>query len=329
MKLSRFTGATTHDALQKVKATLGPDAVILDTQVARGGVVITAGVDREAVAAAATAAPDELLREVRALAALVRETVARPVRGEADESIAALARALAAQGVDGVLAASLLQATSGCVASHGAGDALQQALAGQVAPLAGRGIECFVGPPGDGKTTTVVKLAAGARRAGQRVALVSTDTHRVGAAAELEVYGRALGVRTARATSPEDLAAALGALTDYDRILVDTAGVAPGETAALRELTALLDAAGTTAERTLVASATHGAFAVASAWRTFADLGPQRGILTKCDAAPGGPLLAQLWQARVPVAHVTTGRRIPDDIEAATPRRLAECLLAA
>ena len=323
MKLSRFTGATTHEALQKVKATLGPDAVILDTQVARGGVVITAGVDREA-----TAAPDELLREVRALAALVRETVVRP-RDGADESVAALARALAAQGVDGVLAAALLQATSGCVASHGTDDALLQTLAAQAAPLAGRGIECFVGPPGDGKTTTVVKLAAGARRAGQRVALVSTDTHRVGAAAELEVYGRALGVRTARATSPDDLAAALGTLADYDRILVDTAGVAPGETAALRELTALLDAAGPAAERTLVASATHGAFAVASAWRTFADLGPQRGILTKCDAAPGGPLLAQLWQARVPVAHVTTGRRIPDDIEPATPRRLAECLLAA
>ena len=324
MKLSRFTGATTQDALRQVKAVLGAEAVILDTQATRGGVVVTAAVDRDT---GSVPAHDEMVAEMRALSALVRATVGRPL----PTPLAALERSLLAQGVDGLLAAALLDAVSRQAAGAPVDVALAQVLSvsGTTPTPRSAPIECFVGPPGDGKTTTVVKLASHAQRAGARVALVSTDTYRVGAAMELEVYGRALGVATARATSPGELAAALARFAGYDRILIDTAGVSPGETAARAELLQLLAVLGQGAACTVVASAACGAVAAARTWETFAAMGPAGGIVTKRDLAPGGPLLAQLWRAGVPVSHLTTGRRIPDDLEPATPARLAESLLAA
>lgn len=317
MKLSRFTGATMQDALRQVKATLGEDAVLLDTQPVRGGVVVTAAIDWDA---AEVARRQDVAREGRALASAAYSAALDGP--DADD----VARSLARQGVDGALAAALLRAITTRVPAGPVGTALGDVFR-TGAPVAA--VECFIGPPGDGKTTTVVKLAARARRAGAQVALISTDTHRVGAAAELEVYGRALGVPTARATSPAELQAAVRAFAQHDRVLIDTAGVGPGEIEARAELVALLDGLDASVARTMVASAGAGAVAAARTWETFAALQPSSGIVTKRDLAPGAPILTELWRAQLPIAHLTTGRRIPDDIETATPARLAESLLAA
>jgi flagellar biosynthesis protein FlhF len=189
-------------------------------------------------------------------------------------------------------------------------------------------VRLFIGPPGDGKTTTLAKLAAHERRAGRRLALITTDTYRVGAVAELTTYGRALGAPVVAAEDAAALARALRAARDADLVLVDTAGVAPGQQAELAELTALADAAGDVA-RTLVVSAATGSWGAERAWDAFGALRPDGCVLTKLDVAPGGPMLGLLWRRGVPVSHLAAGRRIPDDLETATPDRLARCMLAA
>jgi flagellar biosynthesis protein FlhF len=161
------------------------------------------------------------------------------------------------------------------------------------------------------------------------VRLVGADTWRIGAAAELQVYGRALDVPVASVRTPEELARLVASADAAELILVDTAGVAPGATAELAELGALVHAAGPTAGRTLVVSATTGSVAATQVERTFAPLAPDACVVTKVDGAPGGPVLGVLWRRGMPVSHLTTGRRIPGDIEVATPDRLARCLLAA
>jgi flagellar biosynthesis protein FlhF len=324
MKLKRFTGANTHAALQQVRRVLGDEAVILETETVPGGVVITAAVDVEAVAASRV---ETLSTAARALAASVYGTAASAAGGNDAAHRDALERSLARQGVDGILAAALLRAVDG--AGTSVSEALGRVLARQSGTDQLAAVECFIGPPGDGKTTTVVKLAAQARQRGARVALVSTDTHRVGAAAELEVYGRALGIQTARATSGFELAEIVRRFEVCDHVLVDTAGVAPDETSARDELARLVDGLPRGTGCTLVASAGYGAVAAARVWNTFAALAPSGSIITKRDMAPGAPLVAQMWRAAVPISHFTTGRRIPDDIEPATPVRLAESLLAA
>ena len=316
MKVKRFTAPTMAEALKQVKATLGAEAVILETTEAAGQVTVTAAVDLDAPGAVATEPADgALLSEVRELMSVVRELVDEQWRRQAPpggRGIRRLHRALVAQGVDGVIAAALLRETAERLER---GARLDTALAGTLgaAPAAATpSVRLFFGPPGDGKTTTIAKLAAQARRAGRRVLLVGTDTYRLGAALELERYAQAL-----REHGRTDL------------VLVDTAGAGPAQPGELDELKALVEAAGAGAGRTLVVSAATGALAAAHTWRAFAALAPDACVLTKADTAPGGPIVAQLWRERVPVSHVAAGRRIPDDLEAATPHRLARCLLAA
>src|SRR5438045_4717700 len=163
MKISRYTGATIGDALARVKAALGPEAVILETSEVDGLVTVTAAVDHAPLRAGD--AP-ELVSEVRGLMDAVRELV--DCHGRRDDrelapDLRRLQRALLGQGVDGVIAAALVRAT----AEHAAGAvsldaALADALAAGVrgSESAPARVRLFVGPPGDGKTTTVAKFAA-------------------------------------------------------------------------------------------------------------------------------------------------------------------------
>src|SRR5207247_625834 len=118
-------------------------------------------------------------------------------------------------------------------------------------------VRLFFGPPGDGKTTTIAKLAAQARRAGRRVCLVGADTYRIGAAAELERYGQALGAEVRRAKDPVELGNALRDHGHADLVLVDTAGAGPAQQAELAELKALVAAAGAAARLTPEGDSLH------------------------------------------------------------------------
>jgi flagellar biosynthesis protein FlhF len=345
MKIRRFTGATMAEALKVVKAALGPEAVILDTAAGERGVVVTAAVDDDDGAdvvsepargpdrgrAAGDRADALLVHEVRTLVSTVRELVEAQCTVElpgADVDLVRLRRRLVAQGVDPTIATALVRATA---ARLEAGGSVDVALAGTLDTAAApeRRVRVLVGAPGDGKTTTAVKLAVQARREGRRVALVGADTYRVGAAAELETYGRAIGVPVARVRDAGGLTRVLARLTEADLVLVDTAGAGPGQGSALKELRVLAEAAGPDAGCILIASAATAGHVVEQAWEAFAPLGPEACVLTKCDVAAGAAVLGLMWRRGLPVSHVAAGRNVSGDLEVATPDRLARCLLAA
>ena len=327
MKIRRFTGATMPHALTQVKAALGDDAVILETTYVPGGVCVTAAMDDDPVAAQVVH-DQELVGEVRKLLRVVRDMVDE--RHEAVGSdVLRLHRTLVAQGVDGVIAAALVRETSERLAHGGALDvALAETLAPGKSVSAAR-VRLFVGAPGDGKTTTIAKLAAQAVQAGRRVALVGTDTYRVGASVELSTYARALGVPVRSAANPTALAAALARLRDADLVFIDTPGAGPGQDQELAEVAALARAAGPDAGRTLVASAATGSWAARETWQAFTPVAPDACVLTKLDLAPGAPMLGVCWRRGIPITHISAGRRIPADLEPATTERLAKSLLAA
>ncbi len=321
--------------LRQVKAVLGDEAVILDTTEAAGTLTVTAAVDDGAVEAGLAVeggrGDGELLVEVRQLLGVVGELVdehwRRRVPGLGPDLLR-LQRALIAQGVEGMIAAALVKDTAERLEP---GVSLGAALARTLDPLtsadAGTRVRLLMGPAGDGKTTTIVKLAAREQQRGRRVALIGTDTYRVGANAELETYGRVLGMPVYTAAHPSELERALKAVRDADLVLIDTAGAAGR--AELGELGAIAEAAGPDAGRTLVLSAATGGAVAGQTWQAFASLRPDACVLTKLDVASGGPVLGLCWRRGVPVSHLSAGRRIPGDLETATAERLAGCLLAA
>ncbi len=185
------------------------------------------------------------------------------------------------------------------------------------------GVTALVGPTGVGKTTTIAKLAAKAvlRHGASKVALVSTDNYRIGAAAQLEHYGRLLGVRVFPAHDAESLREVLDVLRSRHVVLVDTAGVA-GSDPRLTQQMNLLRQAGDL-RICLVMAANAQAQSLDDTIRAYLPQHPQACILTKLDETPSlGGALSVLIRHRMPLDYTTDGQRVPEDITAADARVL-------
>ena len=186
------------------------------------------------------------------------------------------------------------------------------------------GIVALVGPTGVGKTTTVAKLAARyALRSGQRnVALVTTDSYRIGAHEQLITYGRILGVPVHVASDADELQTTLKNIMDRDLVLIDTAGMGQRDLR-LIEQCAMLSGTGTGVHTYLVLSATTQTAVHDEVLRTF-DRTPLKGcILSKVDEAMSlGGLLSLLIQKQLPLAYIANGQRVPEDLHPARGKDL-------
>jgi flagellar biosynthesis protein FlhF len=190
------------------------------------------------------------------------------------------------------------------------------------------GVTALVGPTGVGKTTTIAKLAAKAvlRHGAAQVALVSTDHYRIGAAAQLEHYGRLLGVRVYPAYDAHSLRQVLELLRGSHTVLVDTAGVAGNDPRLAEQLETLKDFSGTEGgnlRACLVLAANAQAQSLEEAVRAYLPLQPHACILTKLDEAPSlGGALSVVIRHKLALDYTTDGQRVPEDIAAADARVL-------
>ncbi len=353
MKLRRFTGSTMTAALASVRETLGPDALILETRSipgTPGGVEVVAAVDDAPAAdVAPTSADAALADEVRRLSQLVRALVVRATGsaigdgaiGDLPAELGRLHASLLAAGVEGVIAAGFIEEAAARMArgarldaalANAAGRGVTFCEAGQERGRRGAAaqrVSIFFGPPGDGKTTTIAKLAGRATLHGKRrVALVSADTYRIGGAEELGAYARILGAQHAVVGGAGELRRAIEAFAGVDDVFVDTVGVAAADGDRRGEIRALADCAGDV-RRTLVLSATTAPIVSRQVCDALAELRPDACIVTKIDAAPAHGTLGALWGRGLPVAFFGTGRGVPGDLETASANRLAVWLGAA
>ncbi len=184
------------------------------------------------------------------------------------------------------------------------------------------GVVALLGPTGVGKTTTVAKLAArfvrehGARHLG----LLTTDNYRVGAHEQLQNYGRLLGVPVQMVDSAEDLSTALAALANKRLVLVDTAGMSQRDLR-LGEALASLRRDGLRGYLTLASNAHETMLDETIA--TFGALPLAGCVLTKLDECPSlGGTLSAVIRHGLPIACVTDGQRVPEDLRPARARDL-------
>ncbi|MBM3215310.1 flagellar biosynthesis protein FlhF [Candidatus Poribacteria bacterium] len=201
-------------------------------------------------------------------------------------------------------------------------------VAGEIRTQEASHLIAFVGPTGVGKTTTIAKLAARYHLQEKRpVRLVSVDTYRIAGADQLRTYARILGVPCDVAATPQGLAEIRQQAPRGEMLFLDTPGRSPRNSQQLAELRHLLDAAEPSETHLVVSSTTR----LADLWeiaRGFHALDPNRLIFTKLDeSASYGNIVNFSYHQRLPLAYFTTGQTVPDDIEAASPDRLAQLLL--
>ena len=188
------------------------------------------------------------------------------------------------------------------------------------------GVVALLGATGVGKTTSIAKLAArfclshGARH----LALITTDSYRIGAQEQLFNYGRILDVPVRAATSQEELASAINAFADKRLVLIDTAGVSQRDIR-INEQLQILNGGNTPVHAYIVLSAATQAGALEEAINAFKRQDLQGCILTKLDECQTlGGALGAVIRHQLPVAFVGDGQRVPEDIHAARPLRLVQ-----
>jgi flagellar biosynthesis protein FlhF len=289
-----------------------------------------------AAKAVSAAEMDHLLAEFAQVKQLLQTHLSEKVWGEMQEHSPRQAEALRLMlhaGFSPSLSADMVKAISAELPSP---VAVQQALQHQIEsrlqvvdPLSvfdPGGIFAFVGPTGVGKTTAIAKIAARCvlRYGRDQLALLTTDTFRIGAQEQLQVYAKIIGVPVATLRDSEDLAAKIQTLGQRHIVLLDTTGVNQRDIRML-EQSQLLQQGAPEVKRILVVSSTTDL-------RTQEDVilmhqqaarSAQGGsilaaLITKTDeAAQLGPAVDCLIRHQLPLMFLANGQRVPEDLSPA------------
>jgi len=186
------------------------------------------------------------------------------------------------------------------------------------------GMVVFVGPTGVGKTTTIGKLAARyvLQHGSSSVALVTTDCFRIAAHEQLKTFGRILDVPVRVVDEKHSLEEVLQGLRSKRLVLIDTAGMNAGDPQGQLQMQ-MLSSVTMRLKKLLVLSCSSQQQLMRSAYDNYSTLGLHGCVLTKTDESGSlGEALTLAVEKQLPVAYVTDGQKIPDDIGLAQRRDL-------
>ncbi len=185
----------------------------------------------------------------------------------------------------------------------------------------------FLGPTGVGKTTTIAKLAVQFTLKKKKVGLISLDSIRLGAHDQLSIYGKLIGVPFASVNGRQEFLETLEKFKDLEIILIDTPGQSPSSPDVQVNLAEQFNKT-PDLEHHLLLSATWSESNLAAAIQGFSVVPLDTIIITKVDETQDfSGLFNQLCRHRAPVSYLTTGQRIPEDIELASRQRIVALLL--
>jgi flagellar biosynthesis protein FlhF len=188
------------------------------------------------------------------------------------------------------------------------------------------GVVALLGATGVGKTTTVAKLAArfAIRHGPDKVALITTDSYRVGAHEQLRTFGRIIDIPVVAADEARALRQALEQFYDRRLVLIDTAGMSQRDVR-FSEQIRLVGQGSPRIMNLLVLSATSEHRGAEQAMQAFGGARLDGCVLTKLDECTAlGNALSVALQHDVPVAYISDGQRVPEDLRAARPEDLVE-----
>lgn len=177
------------------------------------------------------------------------------------------------------------------------------------------GVYALVGPTGVGKTTTIAKLAARCvvRHGAGRLALVTTDSYRIGAHEQLRIYGRILGVPVFVVRDGAELQRTLASLREKHMVLIDTAGMSQRDGMVAEQAAMLTRSADV--NRLLLLNAGSRGDTLDDVVRAYGGDDLAGCILTKVDEATAlAPSIDCIVRHGLVMSYVTNGQRVPEDL---------------
>ena len=289
MRMMIYRAPSVANAMARVRAEMGPDALILATRRVADGIEVTAALEP------------------------VAEQAPAPLPDPGRNAM------LTWHGVPSGLAARLadwpLETALGEVLKFGS-----LAFEGEV-PRA----LLLTGPPGAGKTLTIARLAARMVMADVTPMVITTDGQRAGATEQLAAFTRLLGLTLIVADHPTTLARALMRRQPGCPVLIDTTGTDPFDVAQIADITGL--AATANAQTALVLPAGLDAFEAADLAEAFAAGGATMLVATRLDLARRlGGVLAAADRGGMALIEAGIGPGAADGLAALTPALLAHHL---
>lgn len=359
MKIKRYLAPTMRQAMNLVREEHGDDAVILSTKDLVDGVEVVAALDPEATqfqsekeqasvgstyrapepvssmgAAQTGAAPEiagmaEELKAVRAMLENQLSGLAWGQESQNDPHKIDLIKRLLQLGIGWDLSQKLVENVDarnaqawGNILAH-----IEQAVPTEERDIIERGgIVALVGPTGVGKTTTIAKMASRfvMRNSPGELALITTDCYKIGAQAQLKTFADLINVPVHVASSQGELYSLLTSLGHKKLVLIDTAGMSQRDLQLSQQLTSGHEGA-TSVRNYLVVSAATQLNVMTDIVRSFGKIVLKGCILTKVDEALQlGNVLTLLIEEQLPIAFLSNGQRVPEDLEVVRTRDLID-----
>jgi flagellar biosynthesis protein FlhF len=344
MQLRTFLAKDMREALANVRNEMGPEAVIVASERAKGGgIMVRVALDTDESAAGI----ENVAREFAAalnppspspgFETSYRDGLIRRLRGERSaaapnaagfnraELLTLLRHHRAPDGLAHVLAEAAEKSGLSDM-TLALASALDKRMRTNPLDIATANALLLAGPPGAGKTAVAAKIAAHARLAGREIELIAGDVVGAGAVARLESFAKHVGARIVIAETAETLATAIGDSRTKDILsVIDTAGFDPRNAKSRTAYAAFARMEGV--EAIGVVTAASDAEEIAEISAALVTLGVKRMVVTGLDLARrAGAVLAAAAQG-ADLAHVTRSPFVAGGLETLTPLSLARILI--
>lgn len=346
MKIKRFVDKDSRGAMAQARSELGPDAVILSNKRVGEQVELVAAIDLEEVAMQADmqqssssfspqvvagtavsggASLSDLQRELVSLRSMIEghlSELAWQDMARKPSTKAALQARLVGLGLSRSLCGAIADQLPVLDDLNQYWETALQWISGKIEVAAPDsiinqgGIVALMGATGVGKTTTIAKLAArfAMRHGSDQVAMVTTDCYRIGGQEQLLSFSNYLDIPLLVASDASGLRSALDQLSHKRLVLVDTAGMSQRDIRLAQQFSTL-NSVGYNIDTYLVLPATAPLRALREMVDVFGDESLAGALITKTDESVDlGGVLDVVIERHLPLAYVSHGQQVPDDL---------------